>query len=119
MRYLFIVFLVCLTVSAFTTADFGGVRASHSVALVNEQRRLLVELDAMNNPYVSQFVRDWRVAYPRATDSSVEELSLAAAAIKSDPSRAKTMTRSARQKALDNLPFTPVFSGTPEAKPGL
>lgn len=50
MRYLFIVFLVCLTVSAFTTADFGGVHASHSVALVNEQRRLLVELDAMNNP---------------------------------------------------------------------
>lgn len=119
MRFLLIFCLAALAIAGLISIDFSGERERQASALVGQQRTLLVELEAMNDPSVSEFVRDWRYAYPEATAENVEELAIAAAAIKADPSRAKGMTLAAKQKELDALPFESVIGSKPEAKPGL
>lgn len=119
MRFLAIFAIVCFAIAGVFSVDWSGEQTRQSAALADQQRALLVRLEAMNDASVSEFVRDWREAYPNATAASVEELAVAVAAIEADHARAKTMTRAAKQEAMDALPFKPVLASTPEAKPGL
>ena len=84
-----------------------------------EQSRLLVELEKMHQPAVSTLVDEWRSTYQEPSTEQVGELRVLVERVKANPASAEKYTAAAKQKALDNLPFSSPLVGTPKAKPGI
>lgn len=89
--------------------------------LDEEQRAILTRLEAKKNTAVSQFVQDWRSAYPAASAEALQELRLVEQRISNDITVAAKFTLAAHQSKADklNAAITAPFGGKVEAKPGL
>ena len=89
--------------------------------LDEEQRAILTRLEAKKDTAVSQFVQDWRRAYPVASAETLQELRLVEQKISNDISVAANFTLAAHQTKADKLndAITAPFGGKFEAKPGL
>lgn len=89
--------------------------------LNNEQFEILLKLESKNDSKVSEFVKDWRKAYPVATPFKLQELRLIEKKINDDISAVTEFTLASRQKQADklNAVIGSPFGGQFEAKPGL
>ncbi|RRS01148.1 hypothetical protein EIP75_21455 [Aquabacterium soli] len=93
-------------------------------ALDSEQRSILSHLEAKHNETVSEFVRDWRRAYPAASETSLQELRLIEQKINNDVNAANQFTLAYHQKKADEVngaieaPFS-LFDVKLEARPGM
>lgn len=84
-----------------------------------EQSHLLVELEKLNKPAVSKLVDEWRSTFKDPSAEQISELRVLVERVKSNPASAEKYTAAAKQKALDDLPFSSPLVGTPKAKPGI
>lgn len=104
-----------------------GIPESHAqhtevTQRIKNQDAILGGLQAANNEVVSEFVRDWRRAYPEPTKANLSELRKIQQRIKKDKSAAITMTQSykmeniatCRESARAGTPLS-----LPECQPGL
>lgn len=87
----------------------------------NEQLEILLRLETKHDSSVSEFVRDWRKAYPVATAEKLQELRLIEKKIDNDIRAASDFTLAAKQKREDKLSavIASPLGGKFEAKPGL
>lgn len=126
----FVLFAIVAVFAASVIASGLGREAEVTVAihqaeaqakLDEEQRAALARLEAKQNTRVSEFVRDWRKAYPAATAEKLQELRLIEQKINSDITSAGEFTLAARQQKADrlNASISAPFGGKFEAKPGL
>lgn len=87
----------------------------------NEQLEILLRLETKHDSSVSEFVQDWRKAYPVATVEELQELRLIEKKIDNDIRAASDFTLAAKQKRADKLSaaIASPLGGKFEAKPGL
>ena len=89
--------------------------------LAEEQRDILARLEAKRDAKVSEFVQDWRRAYPAVSAERLQELRLIEQKVNNDITVAAEFTIAAKQKKADRLndaiavPFGSKF----EANPGM
>lgn len=89
--------------------------------LDEEQRDILARLEAKRDAKVSEFVQDWRRAYPAVSAERLQELRLIEQKVNNDITVAADFTIAAKQKKADRLndaiavPFGSKF----EANPGM
>lgn len=130
MRFLFIAFVAVLVVSAISIGlgrDADVRLAIHQANaqkdLDREQNTILTRLEAKKDAKVSEFVQDWRSAYPSASTEKLQELRLIEQMVNNDNTVVSDFTIEARQRKFDELqdsfqvPFA--FGKTIEAQPGL
>lgn len=86
-----------------------------------EQQGILTRLEAKKDAKVSEFVQDWRIAYPTASAESLQELRLIEQKVNNDITVAADFTLAARQDTADkfNDAFSTPFGGKFQAKPGI
>jgi|GEM_PF-2906976 len=94
-------------------------QADAQAKLDEEQRLILTRLETKMDTKVSEFVQDWRRAYPTASANSLQELRLAEQKINNDITVAADFTLAANQNRADNQAFSPLFGGKFEARPGI
>lgn len=96
-------------------------QADAQTKLDEEQRAILTRLEAKKDAKVSEFVQDWRRAYPEASAERLQELRLIEQKVNNDITVAADFTLAAHQKKADkiNAAITAPFGGKFEAKPGL
>lgn len=96
-------------------------QADAQAKLDEEQRAILTRLEAKKDAKVSEFVQDWRRAYPEASAERLQELRLIEQKVNNDITVAADFTLAAHQKKADriNAAITAPFGGKFEAKPGL
>ena len=97
-------------------------QAEQQSQLDAKQRTILANLEAMKDATVSEFVNDWRGAYPKATVAGLQELQVIEQKIKNDVRAAGEFTLAAHQKRADqwNKAVYSPFGGEAKAsKPGL
>lgn len=68
-----------------------------------EQRVLLAQMEAINNPVVSQLVDDWRTSFPVPDEKKLTELRVLFQRVKANPAEAAKFTKEAKQKDLDKI----------------
>jgi len=71
--------------------------------LVQEQGAILTRLEAKKDAKVSEFVRDWRSAYPTPSTEKLQELLLIEQKINNDVAVAADFTLAAKQMKADKL----------------
>lgn len=128
MRYLFLA-LVAVYVASIITSGLGsdaGTRlaillADAQAKLDNEQLAILTNLEAKKSAKVSEFVRDWRSAYPTANAEALQELKLIEQKINNDIAAAADFTLAAHQKRANKLNdvISSPFSAKFEPRPGI
>lgn len=87
-----------------------------------EQRAILARLESKNDSQVSEFVRDWRRAYPAASSEGLQELQIIEQKINNDIGAAAGFTLAAHQAKADRLNsmISAPFGGKVEARrPGI
>lgn len=87
-----------------------------------EQRDVLVRLEAKNDAKVSELANDWRKAYPSPTEEVLANLRLVEQRINNDITSAASFTTAAKQANADALTSqfgTVLGSVHIKAKPGL
>lgn len=96
-------------------------QADAQAKLDEEQRAILTRLEAKKDAKVSEFVQDWRRAYPEASAERLQELRLIEQKVNNDITVAADFTLAAHQKKADKIndAITAPFGGKFEAKPGL
>jgi RNase adaptor protein for sRNA GlmZ degradation len=128
MRFLFIA-LVAVFVASIISNGLGRDadvklaihQADAQAKLDEEQRIILTRLEAKNDAKVSEFVQDWRRAYPAVGAEKLQELRLIEQKINNDITVAADFTLAAKRKKSDELndmvssPFGAKF----EAHPGI
>lgn len=89
--------------------------------LVQEQGDILTRLEAKKDAKVSEFVRDWRRAYPTPSTEKLQELQLIEQKINSDIAAAADFTLAAKQMKADKLNdvISSPIGAKFEARPGL
>lgn len=128
MRFLFIA-LVAVFVASIISNGLGRDadvklaihHADAQAKLDEEQRVILKRLDAKNDAMVSEFVQDWRGAYPVASAEKLQELMLIEQKINNDITIAADFTLAAKRKKSDELNdmFSSPFGAKFEAHPGI
>lgn len=96
-------------------------------SLADDSAKLLVELQALNHPKVSQFVEDWHRYYStegRYSEKTLSELKIIHQKLINNPDEAGSFTMEHHQEFASQIndaiesPF-PFFSVEMDAKPGL
>ncbi|NHR04571.1 hypothetical protein HA052_05110 [Chromobacterium haemolyticum] len=111
-------FLVLLVSSVIRNNHEGNLQAART----QEQGVLLVQMEAINNPMVSQLVNEWRTAFPVPDEGKLTELKVLFQRVKANPAEAAKFTKEAKQKELDkvNALATSPLTGDAKAQgPGL
>lgn len=128
MRFLFLAFVAVFVASIISNGlgrDADVKLAIHQAdaqaKLDEEQRAILTRLEAKKDAKVSEFVQDWRGAYPAASAEKLQELRLIEQKINNDTTVATDFTLAAHQKKADKLNDTisSPFGGKFEAHPGI
>jgi hypothetical protein len=122
--------LVAIFVAALISNGLGrdaevrlAIEQDHAQSkLDEEQRGILHRLEAKQSPKVSEFVDDWRQAFPKATAEKLQELRLIEQRIERDVNAAIQYTLSAKRDRAEKLSesITTPFGGIKAtAEPGL
>lgn len=129
MRYFLLTVIAALLVGTIISnaidrgseVELAIYRAEIQAKLDEEQRDILSRLESKNDPKVSEFVRDWRVAYPTASGERLQELRLIEQKVESDITVASSFTLAVQQKKADELNEAISFplGGQFKASPGL
>lgn len=99
---------------------------AYKKGLADDSAKLLVELQAMNHPKVSEFVEDWHRYYSTEgtySEKTLSELKIIHQRLKNNPDEAEKLTLAHHQKFADGLnnaiesPF-PFIDFEMDAKPG-
>lgn len=99
---------------------------AYKKGLADESAKLLVELQALNHPKVSEFVEDWHRYYSTEgtySERTLSELKIIHQRLKNNPDEAENLTLAHHQKVADGLnnaiesPF-PFINLEMDAKPG-
>lgn len=127
MRFLFLA-LVAVFVASIISNGLGRDadvklaihQANAQAKLDDEQRTILTHLEAKKDAKVSEFVQDWRRAYPTASAGSIQELRLIEQKINNDITVAANFTLAAHQNKADTLngAISSPLGGKFEARPG-
>lgn len=125
MRLLFLAVFVASIIASGLGRDadvkLAIYEAEAQAKLDAEQRTILTQLEAKRDAKVSEFVRDWRMAYPTANADSLQELRLIEQKIHNDISAVADFTLAAQQKKADRLNdlISSPFGGKFQARPGI
>ncbi|HEP0118313.1 hypothetical protein [Escherichia coli] len=111
------VFLLVVMVAYMAFFRDDGA-AAYTAQRVNEQDKILVELQSLNDPHVSDFVRDWRYYAPTPSPEQLTELRLIQQNIRNDKSVAEKYTLEWQNKNGFCSKVEGVF-GKIECTPGL
>lgn len=121
--------IVAIIIAALVSGGLGRdaevklsiYQAEQQSQLDTEQRAILASIEGVNNPHASQFVADWRAAYPAASAEGLQELRIIEAKVKADPASAQQFTLKAKQQKADqlNAAISVPFGGEFKAKPGI
>jgi hypothetical protein len=112
---------------SFSALAFLSISESHAqhteiTQRVKNQDAILGGLQASNNEVVSEFVRDWRKAYPEPTKENLSELRKIQQRIKKDKSTAIEMTQAYKienLKVCRDAANAGTLSAVSECQPGL
>lgn len=110
---------VILAVLNIGDSEERAAATQYAAARNEAQDRILVGLAAMNDPAVSEFVRDWRASFSQPTPEQLSELRLIEQNIKNDKSVAVKYTVSWKEKNSFCGQLTPVVGSDPGCSPGL
>ncbi|WP_036991931.1 hypothetical protein [Metapseudomonas furukawaii] len=118
MRWLLLLMIAIFVMELFP-AETGG--EEYSQRSRNEQQdELLVQLTAMKDPLVDEFVRDWLAAFPSPSAAKLSELRVIAARINADASQAERFTVRYRRNASISSQVRPIVGfGAEEVSPSL
>lgn len=103
-------------------AQIAMHQAEAQVKRDQEQRDVLVRLEAKNDAKASELANDWRKAYPIPTEEDLANLRLVEQRINNDITSAASLTTAAKQAKADALTSqfgTVLGSVNIKAKPGL
>lgn len=96
------------------------IHAEDARKLLNDtQSEILINLEKLNRPVVSQFVSDWRAYYTKPNQENINELKIIEQRILINPSSAESFTYQHHKEKADS--FNSAISGFAkiDAKPGL
>jgi predicted aldo/keto reductase-like oxidoreductase len=128
MRFLFLALIAVYVASIISNGigrDADVKLAIHQAdtqsKLDEEQRAILTRLEAKKDSRVSEFVQDWRTAYPTASSETLQELRLIEQKTNNDITLVSNFTLAAHQKKADKLndAISTPFGGKFEARPGI
>lgn len=119
MKMMVFLLVVMVAYMAFFRDDGRDAAAeAYTAQRVNEQDKILVELQSLNDPHVSDFVRDWRYYAPTPSPEQLTELRLIQQNIRNDKSVAEKYTLEWQNKNGFCSKVEGVF-GKIECTPGL
>lgn len=101
MKIMMFITMLLVAYIAFHTGDNDNERpaeVSYNAERHNEQDKILVELQSLNDKSVSQFVKDWTIHASNPTPEQLTELRLIRQNIKNDPVVAEKYTIQWKEK---------------------
>lgn len=118
----FLIFIGIAAVMAlfnFGDSEQNAELVKYAAERNNAQDQLLVELAGINDPAVSEFVRDWRKVFPQPTPEQLSELRIINQNIKNDKSVAIKYTIGWKEENSFCGQLKATFGSNPRCSPGL
>ena len=100
MKIVLIILFVFWAVSSAISVHNDDLRQQ---ARYEEQTKILVDLEKLNNKNVSQFVRDWKSENPNPSADDLTTLKLTQVKIQANPDDAIKFTTAEKQKGVDKI----------------